>query len=242
MRDYTRFAAAAFVCAGAIAASVPAHAVTFATYTQVGTKTTIRWVLSGPSGTIFSTLPGQYAAKPTPVTFNFTDTTKYLSGMAAVLTLSGSETGNPATDSVDQGGIAGSFTFTYEGPTTTFMGKTYTHDVTNLLTGVFTLAHISGTATSGAFHDSTSIGTLAYTSDIFAGLPTALSADYSIALASIKPALGFTPGHGLNSFKAGASGIFSAILVPEPASWAVMLVGLAGLGVALRRRRSTLMA
>jgi hypothetical protein len=243
MLDFSRLAAAVGLCAGAFFVSAPAHAVTFATYTQIGTKTTVNWRHTGAlNGQIFSTLPGKSAANPTPVTFNFSDTSKYLANMPALLSLHGSEVGNPATDTVDQGGIGGAFTFTYEGPTTTFMGRTYTHDVTNLLTGVFTLAHITGTGTSGSFQDSVSIGTLTYTSDIIFSLPLASNQDFSFALVSINPELKFQPGKSLNSFKAAASGAFSASLVPEPAAWAITLIGFGALGAALRRRRGLLPA
>jgi hypothetical protein len=243
MRDFSRLAAAAGLCAGAFFVSAPAHAVTFATYTQIGTKTTVDWRHTGAlNGQIFSTLPGKAAANPTPVTFNFADTSKYLDNLPALLSLHGSEVGNPATDSVDQGGIGGSFTFTYEGPTTTFMGRTYTHDVTNLLTGVYTLAHITGTGSSGSFHDSVAIGTLTYTSDIITSLSLAGNQDFSFALVSINPDLSFSPGRSLKTFKSAASGAFSANLVPEPATWAIMLIGLGGIGAALRRRRGLLPA
>ena len=240
MRISSKLFAATVLSGGLALASVPAHAVTlapFATYTMQGTKSTIDWAKSGlHNGSIFSTKPGKANPGSPIVTFNFLDTSKYLNNLQAKLTLNGSETGVNAVGSVDQAGILGSFSFVYEGATTTFMGKTYTHDVTNLLTGVYTLAHISGTGTSGSFHDSTDIGTVTYTSDIISNLPLAVARDFSFSLVSITPALGFTPGQSLNTFKAGATGIFSAGFGPEPATWAMLITGVGLLGLATRRR------
>jgi hypothetical protein len=241
MRNQSKLLITASV-AGLLLAGAPAHAVTltpFADYTMKGTKTTIEWKRSGKTnGSIFSTTPGGGAPATTQfVTFDFLDTSKYLSGLKAQLTLSGAETGVAATGLDDQGGIAGMFAFKYEGPTTTFDGHTYTHDVTNLLTGVYTLAHITGRGSSGSFHDSTDIGTVTYTSDII-DFSNSIARDFSYSLASITPALGYVHGQSLNTFKAGATGIFSAAFVPEPATWAMTITGFGLLGAATRRRRA----
>ena len=51
----------------------------------------------------------------------------------------------------------------------------------------------------------------------------------------------FTDGINPNPVTGAADGFFGAITsVPEPSTWAMMLVGLAGLGFAARRRRSPL--
>jgi hypothetical protein len=232
--------------AAAFAASLTlgsaAHAVTlvpFATYTQQGTNTTIAWSKTGAtSGSIHSTtgVTGNNVAGSTnPVTFNFADAS-LPSGLAAKLTLSGSETGNPATGTVDQAGVGGSFSFIYEGATQVIDGKLYTHDVTNLLTGAYSLAHISGSGTSGSFHDSTDIGTLTYTSDIL-NFTNASAEDFSFSLNALAKPLHYTGGQSLESFTAGATGIFSAGFVPEPTTWAMMIMGFGLMGLAARRRR-----
>jgi hypothetical protein len=242
MRTKLKLLAGVAVSCAVVLAGAQAQAVTlvpFATYTQVGAKITMKWQHTGAlNGKIFSTPNGHTTQGSSMVTFNFLDTSKYLDGLNAKLTLSGQENGNAATGAVDQSGIHGSFTFTYEGPTTTFMGKTYTHDVTNLLTGVYSLAHITGAGSSGSFHDSTDVGTVSYTSDIIGSLPSALARDFSFSLVSVSPPLGYVAGHSLNSFDAGATGIFSAGFVPEPATWAMMITGVGLLGLAARRRRS----
>jgi hypothetical protein len=246
MSNHSKLVITTVLGAGLLSAGAPAYAVTlepFAAYTMKGTKTTVEWQETGPTnGSIFSTTAGGATPSTTKfVTFNFLNTSKFLSGLKAQLTLGGSETGVAATGPDDQSGIGGSFTFTYEGPTTSFMGRTYTHDVTNLLTGVFSLAHITGAGTSGSFHDSTDIGSVVYTSDII-DFSKSIGRDFSYSLASISPALGFTPGQSLDTFNAGATGIFSAAFVPEPAVWTMMLIGFGGLGAMMRSRRRALSA
>jgi len=245
MRIYSKLLAATVMSGGLLAASAPAHAVTlvpFATYTMQGTKTTIDWTKSGKhGGSIFSTAPGGSKPGSPTVTFNFLDTGHYLDNLKAKFTLAGSDTGVNATGNVDQGGIGttlnpGSFSFIYEGATTTFHGKTYTHNVTNLLSGAFTLAHISGQGTSGSLHDSTDIGTVTYTSDIL-DFSKSLAQDFSVSLNAAAPPFGFTANQSLNGFKAASTGIFSASSVPEPTTWAMMIMGFGLLGVAARRRR-----
>jgi hypothetical protein len=223
--------------AGLLAAGAPGHATTlapFAEYSQTGTKTTIAWKRTGPlAGTIFATTPD--------ATFDFLDTSKYLSNLPARLTLLANASGVAAFGGPadEQDGITGAFDFRYTGPTTTFMGHTYTHDVTNLLTGVFTLARISGLGTSGGFHDSTAIGTITYTSDII-DFSSSTASDFSFSLSGITPPLSFTPGQSLNTFNASATGAFSAAFgaVPEPATWATMIVGAGLIGLMARRRRA----
>jgi hypothetical protein len=241
MRISSKLFAATVLSGGLALASVPAHAVTlapFATYTMQGTKSTIDWTKSGlHNGSIFSTKPGKSNPGSPTVTFNFLDTSKYLSNVNAKLTLNGSETGVNAVGSVDQAGILGSFSFIYEGATTSFMGKTYTHDVTNLLTGTYTLAHITGAGTSGSFHDATDIGTVTYTSDII-DFTNSVARDFSFSLNALSPPFGYVAGNSLNTFKASSTGIFSAAFVPEPATWAMIISGFGMLGLAARRRRS----
>jgi hypothetical protein len=241
MRIYSKLLAASVLSGGIVLAGVPAHAVTllsFASYTMKGTNTTIEWKKTATlDGKIFSTPLGGTSMGAPAVTFNFQDTTKYLDGLKAKLTLSGSETGVAAVDDVDQGGIGGSFKFLYTGPTQTFMGKTYTHNVTNLLTGTYTLAHIEGKATSGSFHDSTDIGTITYTSDII-DLSKSVARDFSFSLTAAHPAFGYTGINSMNTFNAAATGIFSAGFVPEPSTWAMLISGFGLLGLAARRRRS----
>jgi hypothetical protein len=234
MHTYSKFMAGAFAGAMMLGA-VQAHAVTlapFASYTMKGGPTDAGWTRIGLTG-------GNFSNSGSPnITFNFLDTTKYLDDLDAKITASASESGVAAHDQVFQDGISGSFQITYEGPTQTFMGKSYVHDVTNLLSGEFTNGTISGAGTSGALHASTDVGTVVFTSDIITTLSSAAASDFSFALAGITPALSYTPGQSINSFKAGTSGAFSVASVPEPATWAVMITGLGLVGLAARRRRA----
>jgi hypothetical protein len=242
MRAFSKILAATGLSASMMLASVPAHAVTlvpFAAYTMRGQKTTIDWTKTGPlKGKIFSTLPGGSSPGVPTVTFNFLDTTKYLDNLQAKLTLTGSETGFAGTSAVDQGGIGGTFTFLYTGANQSFMGKNYVHNSTVLLKGVYTLADISGAGSSGSFSGSSLTGTVKFSSDIIGNLGLTKVSDFSFSLVSIGLPLSYTPGQSINSFKAGATGIFSTGVVPEPATWAMMISGFGLLGLAARRRRA----
>ena len=58
------------------------------------------------------------------------------------------------------------------------------------------------------------------------------------ARASVDPALTNVTGtRSLNSFRVSTSGTFAASDVPEPASWALILVGFGAIGVATRGAR-----
>lgn len=72
-----------------------------------------------------------------------------------------------------------------------------------------------------------------------------LSDGFNLSLANISPAVGVleitSNTHSLSSFSATATGSFSTA-VPEPASWSLMLMGVGGMGAALRRRRKAALA
>ena len=58
------------------------------------------------------------------------------------------------------------------------------------------------------------------------------------AIAALDPALtNVTGARTLNTFRSNAQGVLSASAVPEPATWALMILGFGMVGGALRRRR-----
>jgi hypothetical protein len=97
---------------------------------------------------------------------------------------------------------------------------------------------------AGLTDNNLTLGNVTYTT----ALPPSLLAlgktgeAFSIAFLDISPVLNVAGGN-LNAFTAVANGQFSSDLattrgggVPEPATWALMLIGVAGVGVCLRRR------
>jgi hypothetical protein len=108
----------------------------------------------------------------------------------------------------------------------------------NLLTLTFTNATFAGAGGSGAvFGTQPGGGTVTYTSD-FVDFTDQTAGDFSIGLT------GITPGFSASAWTADSVGSFASDSanvgngVPEPATWAMMIVGFGGVGVLMRRRRA----
>lgn len=146
-----------------------------------------------------------------------------------------------------QSGIGGQFVITSTAPIT-LDGKTYAAGSV-LLAGTFSGGTLSGAvgSSSGGFDVSNgSGGALTFTSDFLKFAPAA----------SLGSALNFTSGEtstgaglssldygsdALESFSMDAGGSFSSVpepnsAVPEPASWAMIILGMGLMGSVLRRR------
>jgi len=186
-------------------------------------------------------------------------------GLQATLNLYASVTNTPALydgATYKQTGLNGYFDVVYTGATVNYLGGSIvgsggTQVVNNsvLLHGVFTNAWIEGSGASGSFDiDLTNGGNAVFTSIYDPGLATALDQSFTIhlgaapgAITALDPSTGLhpvgPPDHvgttALRSFRANAGGSFSdtVAVVPEPGSWALMILGFGGAGVMLRRRR-----
>jgi hypothetical protein len=145
------------------------------------------------------------------------------------------------------------FSFVYTGPSTVIAGHTLTQDVTVLLSGVFTDAYIQGKGTSGSVNlSSGGASSVTFNSDIidFSSMPPG-SAGFAFNLLAVSPSFGAGAGKSLNSFTANGGGNFEFVPgsltggggggggggIPEPATWAMMLLGAGGVGAMLRNRR-----
>ena len=255
----TGFKTAAWIASAALLASASAHSAitTFATFSATTadnfyfkngvTDSTSNSASLYSITTPTSTVPGSVLVK-----FSFINEGVLLdtaiSGVNAVFTYNGTvhHTGALSFGGfLVQPGVSGTFSFKTTAPVI-ISGHNFAAG-SNLLSATFfsggTIAGPSGT-TSGTFdaNNQAAESTLAYTSDFVTFAPGA-SLDASYSLTSITAALNrVTSTAALRTFKADAGGSFSAdpaptANVPEPASWALMIIGMGLMGAMARRHR-----
>ena len=226
--------------------AAPATAAVIADFTPNTNAEDFRWVQSASltGGSLFSiNSTSDTSAQAVATHFTFLDPS--LAGLvflASNFTLNATVAdGTPALTLgplATQSGVDGSFAFIYAGPTTVIDGHSLVSGVTNLLSGVFADGRITGLGHTGAVNLSTLGGTLTYSSDLgtFGG-----EDEFAFNLLDAQPGFSAAPGHSLSPFVANGGGNFSAG-VPEPASWALLILGFGGIGAALRARRATRLA
>ena len=211
----------------------PAAAITaFATFTPTSNASNLDF--SAATSTVTST-PGSF------VTFRFLDPT----GTTAVFdtTAAFNFSATIANGAVLPGAVfatatSGSTSFTTAAPVS-FNGRTGT----NLLTATFTGGLFTGVlgGSSASYINSLPPSAVTFTSD-FVDFTQSTARDISIAVTSINPLIDVGSG-GINDFSGTAGGLFGADVsagspldVPEPAAWAMMVVGFGLIGTATRRR------
>jgi len=225
-----------------------AQATTFAEYSATTSAANLEWTqsLSGTGGTLTSTGVGGSADTI------FSYLMPGLSSLPALFTLTAApatadDPAGTAFGDVFQQNLSGAFSFIYTGSTPFVVGA-HTYDTgANLLSGTFSGAEIVGPnfGSTASVQDAVlSGGTVNYTSDVIAFASTG-DKGVSLELTSALPFFGATPGNSLSSFTAVSTGSFSADInsiggagVPEPATWAAMLVGFGALGAVARRNRA----
>lgn len=220
-----------------------AQAMTFAQYGASDSTANFSWNQSMTGGSV--------AAGPTTaVEFEFLTTALgALGDLPAIFTLSGASASAATSTSgvlVQPGIDGGSFSFTYAGSTPiVWKGHTYTTGA-NLLSGTFENAAIGGAsgAQSGVFlDDSLAMGTVTFTSD-FLKFSDKANQGFSVALTSILPALHLSGSYLANFTSVTNGGFYADLLgggggggVPEPAAWALMILGMGAVGGSFRVRR-----
>ncbi|MGZ3376116.1 MAG: PEPxxWA-CTERM sorting domain-containing protein [Phenylobacterium sp.] len=259
---------ATLLSAAAIAASVavsaaPAHAavILFSDFdTGVSNANNMDWVRSGKSGHLFTTSTASAnSLGAAAVKFTFLDDPALpdFDSLKANFTLNANVAAMFDGSTYTQTGITGTFSFIYEGATTTLDSIHLVHNVTNLLSGSFTDAWIQGVGGVGGLDVSLGNGGSAhFTSSVYSFADAVANSDeFSFHLATVTPKFGaIDPSTGcsapgvcthngttaLNSFRAHAGGDFQYNAVPEPSTWGLMIVGFGGVGALLRRRRTSL--
>jgi len=227
---------------GLMAAASSSQATVFATVT--GAKVHWQEELTGPyagggqlTGTSFSQLtflpsgPG-----PLKGLLNFN---------AGVAATPATETTVGTTTTITQTGIAGSFDDIYwgKGAPIVVNGVTLTRSVSDMFDGSFIDGTITGKVVNGVSKG---------------GMFTALVTGYSSPLVTTPPGGSFVfklalhgnglgwiidgPNQPIHTFNAIGDGAFSGGGVPEPATWAMMLLGLGGIGATMRSKRRKLAA
>jgi hypothetical protein len=225
--------AGALSLAAGLAAVAPAQAVTFATYNPVGTSANL-------------SLSGLTLSSASAVTFDYLDAAlSPLGDLNAQLNLTATETGAIAFGPLALATFDGAFSLTYTGATKTAGGITV-HTGDDLLSGVFLGSVFTGYGSSGSLVDSLLGGGLvSFNDNDFLTFGSGGDEGLALAMTSIAPVSRVVGGQ-LTNFTAVSQGNFSADMltgggggggVPEPATWAIMLVGLGVTGATLRSRR-----
>jgi PEP-CTERM motif len=210
-----------------------ASASTFAAYTPINDGTNLSLsglTLSGNSTVVFDYLLPQLSP---------------LGNLSANFTLSATETGAVAFGPVSLATFDGSFAFTYTGTNVTAGGVTV-HTGDSLLSGIFLGSIFSGYGSSASLVDSNLGGGLvSFANSNLINFDPDPFADQglSLSLTSVTPAP-FIVGGQVSNFSAVSNGSFAANAVPvtpgvpEPSTWAMMILGFAGVGFMAYRRKS----
>ena len=115
-------------------------------------------------------------------------------------------------------------------------------DNANLLTVAFTDAVLNGGGTAGVFFDSEpGVGTIVYTSDFLLFTNSTIES-FALSFSDLSNAFGG------DSWTADATGTFAVNtfdrpggVIPEPGTWAMMIIGFGAAGAMIRRRRAALL-
>lgn len=244
-----------------VLAVVPAKAqiATFATFASINSTKNIQFQNEGTSDTrsndaLLFTTPSGSATNlgSTQVSFSFLQPglSSYVNNVVANFTMSAAVAKNDTVDAFGnalfQPILSGSMSFTTTTAITVTSPYFSTHTYApgaNLLTVVFdgslygtrngSTANLGGSTLGG--------NNLLFTSD-FLDFSNVVNADLAAAFTALNSGLKVGSNGSLASFRATGGGQFSADpvpniigMIPEPASWAMMIAGFGMLGVAARR-------
>lgn len=224
-------------------------------------STTVKSTLVTPKSQIYSTNGSSTAFAKPIVNFDFlvpvygpfqtllTGRQKAYFSLNAFSTEAPSKMVNGVSITYNQNFGPGTISFTRTAPIQLYTknGKLNGPARSNLLTVKFNNASLQtfGTVTTFALIGSTPNQDLVYTSD-FMAFDNATSYDFALTMTGASPGLtmagidptltNVTGARTFNTTRASVTGGFAANSVPEPQSWALMIVGMGFVGGALRRR------
>jgi hypothetical protein len=243
IKTFTRAAAIlAAVATGGAAQAVTTF--TFGQATQVGSANTVRWARTSGTGAAavysLSTIVRSGLQPRYDFRFFFPDgsSQRIATRMTILATSSGAATlTGPSNMRIQQNLTGGLIRFTALAPTT-IKGQTGT----NVLTVAFTGGQINGRIGEGAlsFQASEPGDLISYSSSFF-NFNNVIDDNFAFSFTSVSPVAGLT-GTGaarrLRAFTASSTATFGTSIVPEPATWAMLIVGFGMVGFASRRRRA----
>jgi len=253
MRALTKILSATAVALSLAAVAAPSQAAVFAQFSPDTNANMYRWVNNGANnsgtGGSFYTTSTATATTPGSVAVHFSFLDPALTDLQFVpvrFTMNATvASGNAATftagpNTWTQTNLNGGFSFIYTGADHTY-GSITVHTGDNLLSGTFNDAWIQGNGGTGSTNLSVGNGGVftSLTSDFedFNHLIPG-SEEFALNLLGVTPAFSANAGKALKTFRANGGGNFSFEAgVPEPATWAMMLVGFGGMGAVLRNRR-----
>lgn len=239
--------------AASVMAAVPASAVSviFAQVVPVGSARNFLWARTSPTGGTFFTTStaGGGSAGATSVVFSLVGSPVPLS-VTANLLLSGTTANDPL--GVGSGPFSqqiDSFVFNITAASSFCWGPTCFNAGDSLLSGNVTNADITGvlgTKVASLNGDTTTGAGISYTSPLVTFDPGSNFA-FDLGLSNLDRNLAANPQNSLGSFRGNIGGNFSTdrdvtFNVPEPGTWALMIVGMGLVGLARRRRRMVVAA
>lgn len=269
MKALTLFATAAAAAVTLAASAAPADAAVllFASF-NTGTSNTanIDWVrgtgANAANGHLFTTSTATgttLGAAAVKFTFLGDPALPDFDNLKANFTLNATVSHTPAQfdgSTYTQTGLDnGTFSFVYAGPTETLDSIHLVKNVTVLLSGTFNDAWMQGAGGVGGLDVTVGNGGSAhFVSSIYDLSQSKPGSDeFALHLSNVTPHFSaVNPSTGcvnticshigttaLNSFRAHDGGDFQFNSVPEPSTWALMIVGFGGAGAMLRQRRRT---
>jgi hypothetical protein len=242
----SRLATVAGVAAAASCAASVAHAASiyeFAEFSQLSSApANVFWDNPGnTTSAVFSTgAAGKSIAVPIQFSFVNNPALSSVTDVSATLLISNAGVAGVAatkTPILDQKGIFGDFQILYSGLSDLVISGIHYSTGTNLLSGTFTNGQLSGQGPKGNIIAATNASSVTFTSAIPGALINSTKRDVTFSLSAVTPNLGAIKDKALKSFSANANGQFDQG-VPEPATWTMLILGMAALGAAARRRRA----